>query len=164
VRGEHIRASDATLHVTPTPPTPLALLPETTKLEVEQQWRLCVRAQPQTRPYGPPTHSAACTAARTARASSCARRAAVRALPRLLAVGSRRPVHDSLTQRLRLRVLIKEIAKERAVLGGVEVPLADLRLNAPAARAVVVPLAGRRDPALLHLRLTYSLFHNSPAH
>ena len=66
-------------------------------------------------------------------------------------------VHDSLTQRLRLRVLVKEIAQELTILGDAEMPLSDLRLNMPANRAVVLPIAGRRDPALLHLRVTYSL-------
>ena len=71
-------------------------------------------------------------------------------------------MHDSLTQRLRLRVLIKELAKELTVLSDAELPLSDLRINTQAARAVVLPIAGRRDPALLHLRLTYRLLA-SPA-
>ena len=73
----------------------------------------------------------------------------------------RLPVHDSLTQRLRLRVLIKELAKELTVLCDAELPLADLRLNTPAARAVVFQIKERRDPALLHLRLTYRLLGGS---
>ena len=73
-------------------------------------------------------------------------------------------MHDSLTQRLKLRILIKEIAKELSVLGDAEMPLADLRLNVTASKAVVLPISGRRDPALLHLRITYMLLAAGEGH
>jgi hypothetical protein len=77
-------------------------------------------------------------------------------------------VHDSLTQRLRLRVLIRETSKfgiegEFDVLAITELPLSDLRLGTTASRAVVLPISGRHDPGLLHLTLTYRLRSGSPA-
>ena len=68
-------------------------------------------------------------------------------------------VHDSLTQRLRVRVLIKEplIAKDLSVLASTELPLADLRLNTTASKSAPLSFGGRRDPALLQLNLTYRL-------
>jgi hypothetical protein len=66
-------------------------------------------------------------------------------------------VHDSLTQRLRLRVLIKELAKDLAELGTAELPLADLRANVPAMRSIVLPIAGSHASATFHMQLTYRL-------
>ena len=113
VRGAPINASAAKAYTSP-PTRPGAPRGQTTRLEVEQTWRIAV--------------------------------------------------HDSLTQRLRVRVLIKEIAKELSVLGDAEMPLADLRLNVTASKAVVLPISGRRDPALLHLRITYMLLAAGEGH
>ena len=64
-------------------------------------------------------------------------------------------VHDSLTQRLRLRAQIKELGKELTELGAAEISLADLRVGTPATKKVVLPLAGRASPALFHLQVRY---------
>ena len=66
-------------------------------------------------------------------------------------------VHDSLTQRLRLRALVKELGKDLSELGAAEISLSDLRVGATATKKVVLPLAGRPSPALFHLQVTYRL-------
>ena len=55
----------------------------------------------------------------------------------------------------RLRVYLKEIHKELTVLGDAELPLGDLRVSVAAGRAARLPVAWRRDPALVHMRVTY---------
>lgn len=67
-------------------------------------------------------------------------------------------IHDLLTQRLRLRVLIKEIAQELAELGSAELSLADLRVGSPAQHVVALPGPARRSSALVHLQLTFKRF------
>ena len=54
------------------------------------------------------------------------------------------PVHDSLTQRLKMRVLIKEpiMAKELTVLASAELSLADLRLGTVAAKRIPLTFGG----------------------
>ena len=66
-------------------------------------------------------------------------------------------VHDSLTQKLRMRLCIKEIAVELKELGSSELALAALRVNVPALHAVPLPLAGRQEPAMIHLQVTFRL-------
>jgi hypothetical protein len=66
-------------------------------------------------------------------------------------------VHDSLTQKLRMRLSIKEIAVELKELGSAELALAALRVNVPALHAVPLPLAGRQEPAMIHLQVTFRL-------
>ena len=68
-------------------------------------------------------------------------------------------VHDSLTQQLRLRVLIKEplIAPDLSILAVAYLPLKELRLGMTAPKRIPLPFDGRRDPALLHLNVTLRL-------
>lgn len=111
VCGAPINASDARLCSLPAPAASSNAHEMTTRLEVQQRWRL--------------------------------------------------PVYDSLTQRLRVRVLIKELAKDVSELCSAELSLAELRINVETKRALVLTMPGRRDPALIHLQVTFR-FLSSP--
>ena len=56
-----------------------------------------------------------------------------------------------------MRLCIKEIAVELKELGSSELALAALRVNVPALHAVPLPLAGRQEPAMIHLQVTFRL-------
>ena len=78
-------------------------------------------------------------------------------------------VHDLLTQRLTLRVLVKEVGVPLAELANETISLADLRAGAPAVRAVQLSLATRAGrpappPAVVHLNLTYNLLATEDPH
>jgi len=66
-------------------------------------------------------------------------------------------VHDSLTQRLRLCLCIKELATEVKELGATELSLASLRVNVSAVHAIQLPLAGGRQSAILNMQITFRL-------
>ena len=76
---------------------------------------------------------------------------------------------DLLTQRLTLRVLVKEVGVPLAELANETISLADLRAGAPAVRAVQLSLATRAGrpappPAVVHLNLTYNLLATEDPH
>ena len=67
-------------------------------------------------------------------------------------------IHDSVTQKLRLRaaLLTKQPKRELNTIGSVDIGLADLRVDTPVARTVKLD-DDRQAPTLLHLHLTYRL-------
>ena len=72
-------------------------------------------------------------------------------------------VHDLLTQRLHLRLMVKDNASEMRVHGAADVSLAEMRINTPLVQAVMLSIMSRQAPATVHFRMSFKLLAASNA-